>query len=159
MAQADATVEGEMIRSIPLVLVAIVASFGPVPAASSAPDPTVASAEAKLAGASSRQWVLTGVVDYMGVGAGPKCRQGETYTFSAQHQFDITRCIGGALQHTKGTWSVSASSPYDLVLTLQGHAYALSFSDDPRKPQLRLRDRDAGIAKLTQDRILSLSDD
>lgn len=148
-----------MIRSVPLILVAIVAGFGSVPAALSAPAPTVASAEAKLAGASSRQWILVRLVVFMDVAAGQKCRQGETYTFNAQHQVDIAQCIDGRLQHTKGVWSVSASSPYDLVLTVPGHAYDLSFSDDPHKPQLRLRDREPGIAKLTQDRILTLSDD
>ncbi len=124
-----------------------------------AADQNVAAAEMRLAGASSKQWILTKVVVFMDVAAGQKCRQGETYAFNAQHQVDITQCINGRLQHTKGPWSITATGPLDLVLTVPGRAYYLSFTDDPKKTQVRLRDRDPGIAKLTQDRILTLSDD
>ena len=148
-----------MKHCVPMIILAVIAGFGAVPSASSAPNPAVASAEAKLAGASSRRWILTSIVVFMDVSEGQKCSQGEAYTFSAQHQVDITRCVGGRLRRTTGTWAISAASPYDLVVTLSGQPYDLSFKDSPGKRQLRLRERGSGVASPTHDRILTLSDD
>jgi hypothetical protein len=112
-------------------------------------------ASQKLAGATSKEWVLNRIIPIMGVG--DSCSGGPVYRFYANGTLVIEECPDSKLVRRSARWALSQESALDIVVTIDGTPYRLLFRDDGKSMRLR-QQSDSKVAP-TLDREFRLSED
>jgi hypothetical protein len=112
--------------------------------------------EKRLAGAHAREWVFKKFETYMG--AGNKCKQGESYRFKADHTVTISRCVNGEIHDEAETWSIE-SDQLETRLAIGTDHYILKFSDDNKGHFMLLRTKPRIKTEATTDKIFQLAAD
>ena len=115
--------------------------------------------EQKLAGPSSRTWILERVVHHMGPAS--DCVSGETYTFKAAHQLVVSVCKDGRMVDTTYRWSLSDSGSGDVMVNIAGmDTYVVLFKDPAEGGHLmRLRKKNGPQTDPVADKEFSLNED
>ena len=109
-------------------------------------------ARLKLTGDTSKEWVLVRVERFMGVRT--ECRQGETYTFHADHTVTYKLCVDGQWEETSETWSLNDIDELDRELVIGENRFILLFRDTEGEEQARLRTRSSDKTVPSVDKIL-----
>lgn len=108
------------------------------------------SAEKQLAGTQAREWILKRWVPFMG--AGKRCKQGESYRFRADHTVTISNCVDGVVHDETEQWSIEGNE-LDTRLTVGVHHYFLKFWQTSKGHFMMLQDRPHTMRKRTTEMI------
>lgn len=91
----------------------------------------------QLAGTRAREWVYKRFETFMG--AGNKCKQGESYRFAVDQRVTIETCVDGEVHTQIKRWSIDASDPLDVLLAIGDTSYVLLFQDSAQGHFMILR--------------------
>jgi hypothetical protein len=85
--------------------------------------------EQKLAGSSSRTWVLQRFT--LEFGREGACTSGEAYTFSANHRLTVSTCTNGRVVATEHQWGFTSDNSRSAITISDVGTYVVLFRDLP----------------------------
>jgi hypothetical protein len=112
--------------------------------------------EKRLTGTHAREWIFQKFETYMG--AGNKCKQGESYRFKTDHTVIVSRCLNGEIHDQTETWSIE-SDRLETRITVGDAHYILIFSDTNQGHFMLLRTKPTTKTEPTTDKRFQLAED
>lgn len=110
----------------------------------------------RLAGVESREWVFKRFETFMG--AGNRCRQGESYRFKADHSVIISRCVNGEVHDETQQWSIETEE-LDTRLKIGGVDYVLKFWNTSQGHFMMLRKKSRTKIEPTWQKTFQLAEE
>jgi len=103
-------------------------------------------AEQKLTGGTSRDWVFKQMRKAMG--SSDACQgDGEIYRFTADHKLIDEQCVNGRIKTQTHSWTLEKEEPIDIILKIDGKPFVLLFRDESNGLSMKIRTR--AISKTT----------
>jgi hypothetical protein len=108
----------------------------------------------KLAGTQSHEWVFQRWETFMG--PGNRCKQGESYRFTRDHQVMISTCIEGHVKTETKPWSLDTQDPMEAKIQIGETSYVLIFWDKKGGHFMTLRTKPIAKTDKTVDKDFQL---
>jgi hypothetical protein len=111
----------------------------------------------KLAGPHGHEWVFQKWETFLG--PGNRCKRGESYRFTPDHQVTISTCVEGHVQTETKPWSIDLQDPPDTKLKIGDTLYLLILWDSPEGHFMILRTKPPVKTEPTVDKKFQLQED